>query len=34
MRVERPASTLYRVVGVGLANLGAAGPQVELFDDA
>ncbi|WP_133479118.1 DNA polymerase IV [Cognatilysobacter segetis] len=33
-RVELPASTHYRLVGVGLANLGEAGPQVELFDDA
>ena len=33
-RVALPASTRYRLVGVGLANLGEAGPQVELFDDA
>jgi DNA polymerase-4 len=32
-RVALPASTRYRLVGVGLANLGEAGPQVELFDD-
>jgi DNA polymerase-4 len=31
-RVALPASTRYRLVGVGLANLGEAGPQVELFD--
>ncbi|HEY4582933.1 MAG TPA: DNA polymerase IV [Lysobacter sp.] len=33
-RVALPASTRYRLVGVGLANLGEAGPQVDLFEPA
>ncbi|TZF88955.1 DNA polymerase IV [Cognatilysobacter lacus] len=32
-RVALPASTRYRLVGVGLANLDPAGPQVDLFDE-
>ncbi|MGY3266446.1 DNA polymerase IV [Lysobacter sp. HA35] len=33
-RVALPASTRYRLIGVGLANLGDLDPQVDLFDDA
>ncbi|GAB6195857.1 DNA polymerase IV [Lysobacter xanthus] len=30
-RVELPATTRYRLVGVGLSNIGEAGPQPDLF---
>ncbi|AXK73176.1 DNA polymerase IV [Lysobacter sp. TY2-98] len=32
-RVSLPASTRYRLIGVGLANLDVADPQVDLFGD-
>jgi DNA polymerase-4 len=33
-RVALPASTRYRLIGVGLANLHEPGPQVDLFEPA